>query len=663
MTEARNINKVLVANRGEIAVRVFDTLHQLGICSVAVCTEADAGALHCQIAAERHMLKGKTLAETYLNGSQLIDIAKRCGADAIHPGYGFLSENSDFAQSVVDAGLVFIGPPAEAIRKMGNKKQARAIAKELGIPVVEGGEGTKEELLEKARGIEYPIIIKANAGGGGKGMRIVFSEGQLYEFLEATQREAQNYFGNPEVYIEKYLTNPKHIEIQVLGDKHGQIVTFLERECSVQRRHQKIIEESPAPNLTQSLRDELQNAARRLAQHIQYESAGTVEFLVQGENFYFLEMNTRIQVEHPVTEMIAGIDLVSEQIKIASGRPLGFLQQRINTTGHAIEVRVYAEDPDNDFTPSPGDILLYQKPEGSGLRIDSSLNGPGTVSSLYDPMVSKVIFRAGTRETARKELIQHLKNYIIIGVKTNLAYLTELLSSNAFIEGAFHTNLIDDAPELFGKKRNKPITDKLLLAMAFTFICQSANKKANNIWQSIGPWRLMPRANLLIDQERLEQDYVYHNPREISIQNGLGQKTFRLLERTNHSLIVEVGGTSHTIHYLATNGEVNFQYEATTASVKPPKHLGQDILSDINTNTEMEGEMIKRAPLLGTVVKVSVNEGDLVNRGDALVILESMKMENIIVATARAFVKKIEVKVGDVVAYDSPLVHLSKIYV
>jgi len=663
MIEIRNINKVLVANRGEIAVRIFDTLHQMGICSVAVFAETDAESLHSRSATERHLLKGKTLAETYLNASQLIDIAKSCAADAIHPGYGFLSENPDFAQAVVDSGLIFIGPSAEAIRKMGNKKQARAIAKELGIPVADGAEGTKEELIEKAKGIDYPLMIKAAAGGGGKGMRIVHSEDQLSEMLEATQREAQNYFGNPEVYIEKYLPNPRHIEIQVLGDKHGQVVTLFERECSVQRRHQKIIEEAPASNLAQSLRDELQKAARLLARHIQYESAGTVEFLVQGESFYFLEMNTRIQVEHPVTEMITGIDLVKEQVKIASGRPLGFSQLDLNINGHAIEARVYAEDPDNDFIPSPGDILLHLKPECNRLRIDSSLDGPGTVSSLYDPMISKVILHAVSRETARKNLIQHLKNYVILGVKTNLAYLTELLSSKAFIESTFYTRLIDDVPELFGKQRNKPIAEKLLLAMAYVFLKKSGLRKTSHIWQSIGPWRLMPSANLLIDEEKFEQDFVHHTPSELTIQNGTEQKTFKLLSHTDHTLMVEADGMRHTIHYLAINGEVIFQHDARATRVKPVRYLGQEILGDINNNPGLEGETVVRAPMLGTVVKVTVNEGDLVNKGDTLVILESMKMENKIAATAKAVVKKIEAKVGDVVANDSPLVHLSKILV
>ncbi len=660
MIEIKNINKVLVANRGEIAVRIFNTLHQMGICSVAVYAGADAESLHSRIATERYLLAGKTLAETYLNASQLIAIAKNCGANAIHPGHGFLSENPDFAQAVVDAGLIFIGPSAEAIRKMGNKKQARSIAKELGIPVAEGAEGSKEMLVEKAKELQYPLLIKAAAGGGGKGMRIVHSEGQLSEMLEATQREALSYFGNPDIYIEKFLPNPKHIEIQILGDKHGRVVTLFERECSIQRRHQKIIEEAPAPNLSQTLREELQNAALMIAKQIQYESAGTVEFLVQEEGFYFLEMNTRIQVEHPVTEMITGIDIVNEQIKIACGRPLGFSQQDITINGHAIEARVYAEDPDNDFAPSPGEILLHQKPEGNSLRIDSSLDGPGAVSSLYDPMISKVIFHAASRETARKKLIHHLKNYVILGVKTNLAYLTELLSSKAFIDGAFYTSLIDDAPELFGKHRNKPSANKLLMSMAYMFLNQSSKRKANHIWQSIGHWRLMPSVNILIDEEKFDQNYIYLSPSELTVENGEDENHFRLLSHAPHALIVEVNGIAHTLYFMANDGEVFFQHDALTTKIRPLRYLGQDILLNKNSNPELEGETIIRTPMLGTIIKVAVKEGDVVNKGDAMVIIESMKMENKITANARAIVKKIDVKVGDVVSNDSPLLHLSK---
>lgn len=659
MTELRYINKVLVANRGEIAVRVFNTLHQMGICTVAVYADADVESLHSRMAVERHLLKGKTLAETYLNVSQLIEIAKSADADAIHPGYGFLSENPDFAQAVTDAGLIFIGPSAEAIRKMGNKKEARAIAKALGIPLAEGAEGSDDMLIQKAKQIGYPVMVKAAAGGGGKGMRIVYEDGQLAEVLESTQREAMNYFGNPDVYIEKFLPNPRHIEVQILADKHGQVLSLYERECSLQRRHQKIIEEAPAPNLTDGLRNILYEAARKLAKHINYESAGTVEFLVQDDQFFFLEMNTRIQVEHPVTEMITGIDIVKEQINIATGRPLRIKQEDVSINGHAIEARLYAEDPDNNFLPSPGYILLHKAPSGKRLRIDSALDGPATISSQYDPMISKVIFHGGSRETARKKLIQHLKNYVILGVKTNTCYLVELLASNSFAEGKTHTRLIDESPGVFTKNCKTKDKDKQLLAMAYMFINTSDNNDKKDTWQHIGHWRLIPTAKLLINGEPFNQDYIYHTPHDMSIKNGNDTNHFRLLEQGDHKMLIEAGGTIHTIYFLAINGEVLFQVNGMASTVQPVRYLGKDILSEINENPVLEGESQVKAPMHGTVIKVMVQEGDIVNKGDTLLILESMKMENKISATAKAFVKNVYIKAGDIVANNSPMILLT----
>jgi 3-methylcrotonyl-CoA carboxylase alpha subunit len=659
MIETRYINKVLVANRGEIAVRIFNTLHQMGICTVAVYADADAEALHCRMAVERHLLKGNTLAETYLNAAQLIEVAKSCDADAIHPGYGFLSENPDFAQAVTDAGLIFIGPQAEAIRKMGNKKEARAIANKLGIPVAEGAEGSNEVLVNKAREIGYPVMVKAAAGGGGKGMRIVWAEEQLEEVLEATQREALKYFGDSDVYIEKFLPAPRHIEVQVLADKHGNVLSLFERECSLQRRHQKIIEEAPAPNIPESLRHDLYKAARSLAKHINYESAGTVEFLVQDDRFFFLEMNTRIQVEHPVTEMITGIDIVKEQMNIASVRPLKLKQDDISLNGHAIEARLYAEDPDNNFLPSPGNILLHKAPFGKRLRIDSALDGPAEVSSMYDPMISKVIFHGGSRETARKKMIQHLKDYVILGVKTNTCYLVELLTSKPFIEGKTHTRLIDESPELFTKNCTTTEKDKQLLAMAYMFINSSNCNDNKDTWQHIGHWRLLPTASLLINGEAFNQDYIYHTPVEMSIQNDNDTHHFRLLEQHDHKMLIEVGGITHTVYYLAINGEVLFQVNAMTSTVKPVRYLGRDILSEINENPVLEGESLIKAPMHGTVIKVLVQKGDPVNKGDTLLILESMKMENKISATAKAYVKNVAIKAGDVVANNSPMIQLT----
>lgn len=654
-----HINKVLVANRGEIAVRIFNSLHHMGICTVAVYSDADADAWHSRIAFERHKLAGKSLAETYLNIEQLIKAAINSGADAIHPGYGFLSENPEFARSVYEAGLIFIGPGADAISKMGNKKEARELAKKAGLPVIEGVSGDDQTLKAKALEIGFPVLVKAAAGGGGKGMRIAYSENELEDILEATKREALKYFGNDEVYIEKLLPTPRHIEVQLLADKYGKVLSLYERECSIQRRHQKIIEEAPAPGITANMRQQLTEAARQLAMHIDYESAGTVEFLVQDDKFFFLEMNTRIQVEHPVTEAITGIDIVKEQIYIATGRPLPYSQDDIQINGHAIEARIYAEDPQNNFLPSPGNILLHQIPEGKRLRVDSALDTTGKVSSMFDPMISKIIFHASSRETARKKIIQHLKNYVIFGIKTNISFLINLLDSEAFTNASMHTRIIDDSLDAEQKKLVGKSTNERLLAIAYLFIHPGNNRDPFNTWQHIGHWRLMPEANVVIDSKVFTQKYMYHNAAEMSIMVDDQEIVYRLVKHNRHNMHIEVGGTTHTLYYLLVNGEVLFQHEGVTCRISPVRYLGQETLTMINENPVLEGESMIKAPMHGNVIKVLVSPGKLVNKGDTLLILESMKMENKITATARAYVKEISVSDGDVVADNSPLVLLT----
>ncbi len=658
-TKLHHIDKVLIANRGEIAVRIIHTLNKMGICSVAIYSDEDIDALHCKIAAEHHKLVGKQLSETYLDIEQIIQIAKKSGANAIHPGYGFLSENPAFAKAVKDAGLIFIGPSEEAIRVMGNKKEAREIAKKLNIPLAEGATGKPETLVSAAEKIGYPLMVKAAAGGGGKGMRIVQSAKELPEVLEATQREAKRYFGNQEVYIEKFLPEPRHIEVQLLADQHGNIISLYERECSLQRRHQKIIEESPAPGITEEMRTRLVDAAKKLANHIQYESAGTVEFLVDGDDFYFLEMNTRIQVEHPVTEMVTGLDIVKEQIHIATGRPLPYKQEDIKINGHAIEARVYAEDPTNNFLPAPGTIYLHQEPDGIGLRIDSSVKETGTISSMFDPMISKVIFHSASRETARKRIIRHLKNYLIIGVKTNISYLIKLLSNERYISGNIHTNLVDAINDSHPFFDNKPEQFKQLLAIAYMFVNPATNKKNTGTWQQIGHWRLMPGINLLIDGNPFNQNYIYHTATEMIIPRADKDLVFRLTGSHANQMEIELNETTHTLHYLSVNGEVFFQHEGITSTVRPVRYLGKDTLSAINENPVLEGETFVCAPMSGTVVKVLVKRGDEVNKGDTLLILESMKMENKISATARAYVKDVNISEGDAVSDNNPLIHLT----
>ncbi len=659
MNGIKRINKVLVANRGEIAVRIFSTLHQMGITTVAVYSEQDKDSMHVRLADERYLLDGKGLADTYLNIRQMVRIARECHADAVHPGYGFLSENPLFARSVKKAGLLFIGPSEEVIRLMGNKSEARELARKLGIPIIEGATGNDTALAKKAGKIGYPVMVKAARGGGGKGMHIASSPGELQEILESTRREAKSYFGNDEVYIEKYLSEPRHIEIQLLADQKGHVLTLFERECSLQRRHQKIVEEAPAPNLSQSLRTKLIQSARILAEHISYVSAGTVEFLVDGNNFYFLEMNTRIQVEHPVTEMITGLDIVKEQIHIATERSFSMSQNQLSLHGHAIEARIYAEDPGKGFLPSPGKVLFHQIPKGKGLRIDTALDSRGEISGLFDPMISKVIFHANSRETARKKLIQHLKDYVLLGVQTNIYYLIELLGSEDFIKGNTHTGLATKLPENKNVSYGECKIDKHLLAMAFMFANPANDPGMKSTWKQMGFWRLMPVANLMINKEFFQQKYLYHSEKHMSITESEKQIPYRLINRDSHTMRIDVAGNIHKLYYDSVNGEILFQHNGCTATVSPSQHLGRDILREINKNPVLEGESLIKAPMHGTVIKINVKPGDIVNKGDSLLILESMKMENKITATAKAFVKKVHVYRGEMVADNSPLIHLS----
>ncbi len=650
-----------MANRGEIARRIMKTLHQMGISSVAIYHEADATSLHVKEAEERFKLNGKTLLETYLDIHQVIELARQSGADAIHPGYGFLSENPAFANAVKDAGLIFIGPSAEAIRIMGNKKEARTLAAGLDVPVVDGAAGDKGQLLKKAAETGYPVLVKAAAGGGGKGMRIANNAAELEEAIQRARREALSYFGNDEVYIEKYLAKPRHIEVQLLADHHGNVLSLYERECSMQRRHQKIIEEAPAPNLKESVREDMMEAARKLARHIGYASAGTVEFLVEGDHFYFLEMNTRIQVEHPVTEMITGLDLVKEQIHVAAGRPLPYSQENIPCRGHAIEARIYAEDPDNEFLPSPGMILLHQAPSDNRLRIDTALDSRGEVSSIFDPMISKVIFHASSRETARKKMIRYLNEYVILGVKTNIAFLKDILKTGAFADGHTDTGLAERmiaAPRPLKDCHHKMLNESHLLAMAFLF-SHASDQNGHNIWGEIGFWRLLPEASLMINDNTFHINYVYHAPNRISIPAEKGLINVTLLDKSQHTMTIEMAGCVHKLFYLTDNGEILFQHEGKTARVRPVRHLGKETLKQINENPVLEGESMVHSPMHGTVIEIQVMTGQEVSKGETLMILESMKMENKITATARAYVKKVYVKPGEVVADNAPLVLLT----
>ncbi len=440
------LKKVLVANRGEIALRVIRACRELGVPSVAVYSGADEEALHVRLADEAVHIGPPKAQKSYLNIEAILEAAKETGADAVHPGYGFLAENAGFAAACSGAGLAFVGPSAEAIEKMGDKSAARRIAREAGVPIVPGTEGNASpaEALERAEEIGFPVMVKAAAGGGGRGIRVVESAGELEEAVRAASREAAAAFGEGSVYLEKFLVDPRHVEVQVMGDGEGNVVHFYERECSMQRRRQKILEEAPSPGISPATREAITAAAVRLAEEASYANAGTAEFLVdQDESFYFIEMNTRIQVEHPITEEITGVDLVKEQLKVAAGEGLSLKQDEIPLSGHAIEFRINAEDPENDFFPSPGEVTGVEVPGGPGVRVDTAVFAGYQIPPFYDSMVSKLVVRGADRHEALARGGRALEEYRLEGIKTTIPLHLRLLREEAFLSGRYGTGYLE----------------------------------------------------------------------------------------------------------------------------------------------------------------------------------------------------------------------------
>lgn len=485
-------NKILVANRGEIAIRLMRACRELGIKTVAVYSAADKDAPHVCFADEAVEIGDSAPRESYLNIPNVLQAAKATGAEAIHPGYGFLSENATFAEAVAAAGLTFIGPPASAIRAMGDKAQSKITMKAAGVPTVPGAENLAGEtaFIEAAERIGYPVLVKAAAGGGGKGMRVVRSAREMPEALEAARRESQNAFGDDRLLVEKYIENAHHIEIQVFGDQHGNLVHLFERECSVQRRHQKIIEESPSPLLTPAIRARMGEAAVQAARAVGYFNAGTVEFIFDPalSSFFFLEMNTRLQVEHPVTEAVTGLDLAAWQIRVAAGEPFPFKQADLTQRGHAIECRLYAEDAAGGFLPSTGRVLRFIEPRGPGIRVDSGIVTGSEVTRFYDPLLAKIIVYAESREAAIRRMRVALKETVLHGVTSNLDFLQAILAHPAFAEGRIHTRWVET--EFNWQPAELPL-EALLAAALANGIIQNPKSKIDNRYEPdpFSPWK------------------------------------------------------------------------------------------------------------------------------------------------------------------------------
>ncbi|MER5306294.1 acetyl/propionyl/methylcrotonyl-CoA carboxylase subunit alpha [Streptomyces sp. NPDC002773] len=626
---------VLVANRGEIAVRVIRTLREMGVRSVAVYSDADADARHVREADTAVRIGPPPAAESYLSVPALLDAARRTGAQAVHPGYGFLAENAGFAQACADAGLVFIGPPAAAISLMGDKIRAKATVKAAGVPVVPGA--ADPELAEAARELGAPVLLKPSAGGGGKGMRLVRDLSVLEDEIAAARREARSSFGDDTLLVERWIDRPRHIEIQVLADTHGNVIHLGERECSLQRRHQKIIEEAPSVLLTPEIRAAMGAAAVEAARSCGYVGAGTVEFIVPGgdpASYYFMEMNTRLQVEHPVTELITGVDLVEWQLRVAAGEPLPFGQDDIRLDGWAIEARLCAEDPSRGFLPSGGTVLALREPEGDGVRTDSGLSEGTEVGSLYDPMLSKVIVHAKDRPTALRKLRAALADTVTLGVPTNAGFLRRLLAHPDVVSGALDTGLVERDAESLVPEGVPEEVYAAAAAVRLAGLAPVAREGWADPFSAPSGWRLGGRPAPLPFPLRVSG----HEPVLVEAPGGA-----RVADST---VTVIVDGLTHHFHrsgnWLGRDGDSwhVLDHDPVEAALSGARHGGADTLA---------------APMPGTVTVVKVAVGDEVEAGQSLLVVEAMKMEHVISAPHAGTVTELDVTPGSTVAMDQVL--------
>jgi 3-methylcrotonyl-CoA carboxylase alpha subunit len=648
------IRRLLIANRGEIACRIMRTAKRLSMTTLAVYSDADRGARHAREADEAYHLGPSPAAESYLNLAKLIELARRVGADAIHPGYGFLSENAAFAQACADAGLIFVGPPAAAIRAMGSKSASKAAMAVAGVPVAPGYHGSEQSaqrLAAEAERVGYPLIIKASAGGGGKGMQVVRASGEVAAAVESAQRLARTSFGDDRLLMERYFPLARHVEVQIFADSHGDIVSLFDRDCSVQRRHQKIIEEAPAPGLRDAVRAAMAEAAIKSARAVGYVGAGTVEFLVdEAQSFYFMEMNTRLQVEHPVTECITGLDLVEWQLLIAQGAKLPLPQAKIAARGFAVEARLYAEDPAHEYLPSVGSIEHLRWPaQVEGLRLDTGVDVGDAVSPFYDPMLGKVIAWGETRAMAISRLLQALQAVEIIGVTTNRALLTSILVDEQFRQGGVGTNFLDSrqAHLRFGES---PANDAEVALAAVWCATQRASEAA--LWDDTRGWRLSaaPTAHWHLAGRAVV--VRYESAEHYAARIGPIEHSVRVLERGADMLRAELDGRLYGLRIVDLAGTLHVFAEGRHTV------LARLMTDDALQATEGAEEGSLLTPLPGTVVAVHVAAGQHVERGAALITVEAMKMEHTLTAPYAGVVSRIPFGVADRVSAGAVLVEL-----
>ena len=637
-------HKLLIANRGEIACRIIKTAHEMGISCVAVYTEADTNSLFVRMADE-----AVKLSDTYLNGKEIIAAAEQTGAQAIHPGYGFLSENAQFSRDVIKAGLIWVGPSSRVITSMGDKLKAKDIAEKAGVPTLPMTTDPK-----KANTIGYPILIKAAAGGGGKGMRIVEDKKDLKESIVGAQREAQTGFGDDRVFIERYVASSRHIEIQILGDSYGNVVHLGERECSIQRRHQKIIEESPSPRVDSNMRDAMGAAAIKLAKKLKYESAGTVEFLVDDKTgeFWFLEVNTRLQVEHPVTEEVTGKDLVYEQLRIARGEELGYSQDDITWTGSSIEARLYAEDPSNDFLPATGTLIAYENDTNIDARWDTGIEQGSVVGTDFDPMLAKVITKGKTRTDAANKLALALESLHIGGVTTNRDFLVSSLRSSHFLKGKTTSDFIDKAKP----KRSVILKDKILeqATIAAALWIQGRNRNDATILKNIpSGWRnsRLPRQKIGFSYLDKEVFVSYKSNRDNTFSVN-EDSTAQILNWSGKGIDIEINNSR--FFSKVTQDKDNLVVHGPWG----------DVLFKVLPRFTLPGTEIQAgglvAPMPGKVIDLKVKVGSKVKKGDTLVILEAMKMEHQVKASKDGKITKVLIKKDDQLENGALLMVLDK---
>ncbi len=659
--------KILIANRGEIACRVAATARRMGIAVAAVYSEADADARHVGLADEAFLIGPPPAGDSYLRGERIIDAARRCGAQAIHPGYGFLSENEDFARACAKAGLVFIGPSPEAIAAMGDKSAAKRLMEKAGVPLVPGYHGEQQEaafLAKEAQKIGFPVLIKASAGGGGKGMRIVRKAGEFQAALEGAQREAKASFGDERVLIERYLDRPRHIEVQVFGDTGGDCVYLFERDCSVQRRHQKVLEEAPAPGMTAKRREEMGQTAVAAARAVNYVGAGTVEFITgQDGRFYFMEMNTRLQVEHPVTEMITGLDLVEWQLRVAAGEPLPLRQADLKIHGHAIEARLYAEDPDRGFLPQTGRLAHLRFPEPSPLvRVDTGVTEGATISPHYDPMIAKLIAWGEDRPAALARLSAALAALEIAGVRTNVAFLERVVRSKAFASGELDTGLIERCrEELFPAAQPAPLEALAAAALAEMLAeADAARRRAlassdpHSPWDSVDGWRLNQGSHhrfAFSEHGRRHEVMLEFRDQDYGLRIGDQAYAFAGERLAHGALRLRLDGRVFEARVV----RVAQDWHVFTGGARVALSLEQDL--QVPEDEAAPGSLA--APMPGKVTAVLVKPGATVSKGTPLLILEAMKMEHTISAPADGVVKAIHFAAGDQVPEGAELLTLA----